>query len=100
MDKKDMLKWGALFAAFLVVWFLWRSRTASPVPVPVQNAATPTNVKFFAPYYSGVPNADNPPGFQFNGGTVNVNVNAGAYGKLNNEYIPMFGFVGVTAVGA
>ncbi len=98
MDKKDMLKWGALFAAIIVVWLLWRNRSTSVVPMPIQSGATSTNLQFFEPYYRGVPNADNPRGFQ--GGDITVNVNAGAYGQLTNQYIPMFGFVGVTAVGA
>lgn len=97
MDKKDWLKWGGIAAAILVVWLLMRSRPQSNVPVAVQQAASPGNLQFFAPYYGGVPGSDNPPGFQ--SGDITVNVDAGAYGHLNNSYIPLFGFVGVTAVG-
>lgn len=98
MDKKEWLKYGAVAAVVLIVWLIWRNRSASSVvPLPVQDVAGSNNSSFYAPYYEAVPGSNsNPPDFTSN---LTVNVNAGAYGGILNNYIPLFGFVGVTAVG-
>lgn len=98
MDKKEWLKYGAVAAVVLIVWLIWRNRSASSVvPLPVQDVAGDSNSSFYAPYYEAVPGSNsNPPNFTSN---ITVNVEGGVYGNLSNAYIPLFGFVGVTAVG-
>jgi len=100
MNKENKLAIG-LLVLILIFAFLWYRRRA-----PLQAAANALGVvdPFAAPYYwttPGVPdltqvvNGANQPFVS----VINVNANIDAYSGLNNNYIPMFGMVGVTGSG-
>jgi len=96
--QKTYMKAAIAVAILVVVWLIMRQRANNVVLPP------PTMNSFQAPYFTtnpGIP--DNQ--FVLNGGptftaTNNVNVTAFGGNGLSNSYMPLFGLVGMTAVGA
>ena len=80
----------------LLLYFLFRPRTAQQILTADPNA------RFYEPYYYTNPGI--PDDYDIlNGGepfvsNVTVNVSNPAFGSLNNQYIPIFGLVGMTGV--
>lgn len=108
----DKAKWalGALVALAALLFWARNSRQAATVipadagQVAENNAATGgNNAPFYAAYYQTNPGiidgSTTGKGPVFSG-DVNVMINADALSGLTNRYIPMFGFVGVTAIGS
>lgn len=107
-------------AALLILYFLRPQNAGMPVTVQGDSVTvgdatggdTTTNIKyeFGSPSVGGgwVPGDTDyhlvfgPGGQPFTviGGDTNINVPDLLLGSLSRQYIPMFGFVGVTAVGA
>jgi len=96
--QKVYMKAALAVVILLIVWLIMRQRASNVVMPP------PTMNSFQAPYFTtnpGIPDSQ----FILNGGptfnasnTVNVNANGG--NGLSNSYMPLFGLVGMTAVGA
>lgn len=93
-----------------VAWFLWQRNIAAQkvtdtVPEGVSNQGNPENDPFYAPYYWTTPGVAPSP-IILNGAAepfqsiINVQVNSDVAQMMARQYIPMFGMVGVTAVGA
>lgn len=117
MNKKQL--WGAVaVSAFLIFLFMMRkpNETISITTGGGDNAGDTTIInegddspslqdQFYNAYYytnAGIPDSTlilNGGDTAFNSG-VNVTVENAALNSLHNKYIPMFGFAGVTAVGA
>ena len=66
-------------------------------------AAQPSAPDFTSPFYQTNPgiydNSVNGNGPSFNAQNT-ININTGAISGLSNSYMPMFGLVGMTAIGA
>lgn len=87
----------------LAVWLLYQRAqkaaydAANPAPDAVQDP-------FTTPYYQGIPGSNS--SVIMNGSdspfysTINVSLDANIAQSLANQYIPVFGFIGVTAVGS
>ena len=100
MDEKQKtyVKAGIAVVAIAAVWYLLRNRNGAAPAL-----STGGLNGFQAPYFytnPGIP--DNP--WLINGGptflgTNTVNVHTGTISGLSNAYMPMFGLVGMTAVG-
>jgi len=88
------------FVAALVIVALILKYFTDHKSVPVQvgeTEAAPDSSQFYAPYY--YPSAGIfPDSIPFES-TVSVYVENPALGLLSNQYIPIFGLVGMTAVG-
>ena len=98
-NKKVLYLVSAVAAAGL--FFAYFSRRSGPA-----SAVTPAaDAGFNSPYFWPTPGIYPDPSI-LNGSTVpfestvNVYVENPAISQLSNQYIPMFGFVGMTAVGA
>lgn len=93
-NKRAVYLIAALVAVIIVLEWLSRRNAVQVVPAE--------NDQFTAPYFW--PNGIYPGVTNMNGGispfesTVNVYVDNPALAGLSNQYIPMFGFVGMTAV--
>jgi len=88
-----------LFAlALLLIGILLHRFTKSKAPeVPNEIAEDPPNEDFYAPYYWPTPGVY-PESSPFES-TVSVFIDANPINSLSQQYIPMFGLVGMTAVG-
>jgi len=103
VNKKYYL-WASVAAiAIILIWLNRREKT--PIEEISEVVETPQNLQFYEPYYytnAGI--FDSPA--NLNGATspfqsqIDVYLSNPVIGELTNKYIPMFGFVGVTAVGA
>ena len=103
MDTRQ--KYGAALLLVLIAGTAWLKLRGHPsvssAPASNESAGVDT---FIAPYGWQTPGiADNP--VTLNGGSpfssvVNLTVNPSYLGSLSQQYIPMFGFVGVGIVGA
>lgn len=100
MDKKDYATFAGVGLIGIVLWFLMKRKQNAVLgevntPPSLQDQFTndiinPINTNPSTLF--GGPNA-----FQ---SSINVNVSGNALSYLTNKYIPLFGFVGVTAIGA
>lgn len=97
-EKKMTLALGLMLLVLAYLW--WKRRQAMMAPAEALGMMDP----FAAPYYSTVPgipdmtqliNGANNPFVS----VINVNAQIDAYSGLNNNYIPLFGMVGVTGSG-
>lgn len=85
------------------VWLLWRKHVRSLIASgEIIEVKQPQSNAFAAPYYTTVPGISDD-GITLNGGApfqsvINVNVNPSVAQYLNQHYIPLFGFVGMTVV--
>lgn len=100
----NQAKWAIGTVAALAALALWANYRRKPAtPLQVVEEVAPDNSPFYAPYYWGnpgiSPNGTTGGGPTFSG-DVTVNVSADALSGLTNKYIPLFGFVGVTAIGS
>lgn len=79
-----------ILGALLLLWWLLQRRAAQQAAddATVQ-AATPTDP--ITDTYASNPDAFNPPSL----GTVNINIGNQGLSYLSNDYIPLFGFVGM-----
>lgn len=97
MDKKEIAIYaGGAVVLFLLLRWLKNRNTPTEEETAQEDYTDPYGwpVPGIAPNY-GITNGGAP--FQ---SVVNVNANWDPYSGLTREYIPMFGFVGVTAVGS
>lgn len=101
MDQSDQLKTLGVIAIAIIAIFFIRKNKGSISNVTNNNA--PDQNEFNDAFYNNgiVPSNNN----LFGGNTpfqsdISVNVNgSGALSYLTNRYIPLFGFVGATAIG-
>lgn len=97
-DRKKLIGFSAAVIAILI--FLWYFRNRQ-----VQQAVAEPASNGFADPYTQWPNGIYPGGGNMNGqndpfNSINVTVNVPQFGQLTQDYIPTFGFVGVTALGS
>lgn len=103
MNKKYWT-WGAVGVVALLLTWLFLRRPKTQVEL-VEDVAAAPNMQFYEPYYFTTPGIADLPGV-LNGSDspfnsqIDIYLSNPALGALANKYIPMFGFVGVTAVGA
>lgn len=107
--NKKYVAWGAVGVTSIVLVLMFLRRKPETILDAVEdvtaNAGTSNNNQFYDPFYyttAGIPDLS----IVLNGGDspfnsqINVMLNNPMLGALSNKYIPMFGFVGVTAVGS
>lgn len=99
-QQKNIVKAVGIVAVLLVLWYLLMRRTAGNTVVNpvVENEAGPDWLQMFYQTTPGIldNSVNNGPTFNSNN---SVNVNTVDYNKLAGGYFPLFGFVGMTAVG-
>lgn len=96
MEKKNIYILAGL-AAIVLLWYYWTRRNTG------MTQALPPGNDFAAPY-TDWPNGIYPSPSNMNGNSsafqpINVTVNVPQFGQLGTQYMPTFGFVGVTAMG-
>jgi hypothetical protein len=102
MDKRQ--KYSAALLLVLIAGTAWLKLRGHPsLSVPASTGADAES-PFLAPYGWGTPGISDDP-LTINGGppfssVVNVNVNPSYLGSLSQQFIPMFGFVGIGERGA
>lgn len=87
MNDKNFARFMFVAATLLVFWWYWR-KTHTPMPVAASN--TPWTMDPELLTYASNPAAFGPSTVN---GTVNINVSG--YNGLNQNYMPLFGFVGM-----
>ena len=100
MTEGKALEYAVIGGVALLVWYFATHQQ------PTVTVADPTSSgnDFYAPFYSTNPGIPDIPQV-LNGGNspfnsaITVNVTSALPSGLANDYMPMFGFVGVTAVG-
>lgn len=105
MFKNKTTLYGML-AVTVIVLFLWwkRSQWLNSNSTPDDVMDMGANSLFTNPYWYTNPGIPDMPQI-LNGSTspfnsvINVGVNVDAYSGLSNDYMPMFGMVGVTGFG-
>lgn len=97
--KKEQVT--ALAIGAVAIWAIWNfSRRPGPVTQAINETASNP---FAEPFYQtnpGVQDSTTTGGFPPFESNTTVNVYADALSGISNKYIPMFGFVGVTAIGS
>ncbi len=98
-QKKTIIKGTIVAGILLVLWYVLKIGGRNP---EVITSNTPGLNPFQAPFFTtnpGIPDnwSINTGGQPFNS-SVNVSVNTGTINGLANQYMPMFGLVGMTAV--
>lgn len=100
IEKKGYVHAAIAVAIIGVVYLILKLRNANRVNLP---EPLPSGPDFMSPYYYTNPGIDdssvNGGGPVFNA-TNTINVNTGNIPGLSNAYMPLFGLVGVTAIGA
>ena len=98
-EKKEVYTKAAIAVAVLVVVWLILSYTRSGQTTPKIIVAEKADSPFAAPYLTTTPGIpDTRPNMNFQGGDNNINVSAGLGNGLSRQFMPLFGFVGMTAV--
>ncbi len=96
MDRKNIYALAFVGAIILILYYLFRKPAGVTAPPSIDSFASP---------YTDWPNGIYPGTGNMNGSSqpfqpIDVTVNVPQFGQLSKDYIPTFGFVGVTAVGA
>jgi len=89
VNDKEYTKLAFIALGLLLLWWLWRRRQAAQAASTQAQAPTTT---------TGDPEQDvftNGPAPIGSLGDLNVNINNQGLGYLSNQYIPLFGFVGM-----
>lgn len=107
MEKREKYTSVALAVlVLLITWLKWRGHPSVASPDEISGADEPSATgggsaqqQFDAPYLYQTPGISDSP-IVLNGGapfqsTINVEVNPSYLGSLSENYIPMFGFVGM-----
>lgn len=89
MKDKDYTKLAFIALALLLLWWLWRRKQAAVVESTEPQAPTTMTSDPETEVFSNGP----PPIASV--GTIDVNIGNQGLGYLSNEYIPLFGFVGM-----
>lgn len=97
-QEKNVIKAVAIVGALLLLWFFFNRRNAVALPPTSTSLDGPDWTQMFYQNTPGVldSSVNNGPTFNTNN---SVEVNTVDYGKLAGGYFPMFGYVGMTAVG-
>lgn len=96
MDKKQFKQAAIIGGLLFFAWWLLKKNSENTVMVQVAPEAAP-------PAQSGWVPGENDPNIIWGGNNSTINVNVPGdflLGALSRQYIPMFGFTGVAAVGA
>jgi hypothetical protein len=102
MDKNEKVKLAVLGGLAIVALALMYKKHGATVVSPL-DSVTESPDPFAAPYLQSTPGIFDLSKI-LNGGTpfqsvINVNVDSGFGATLNEQYMPLFGFVGITSVG-
>lgn len=89
MNDKDYTKLAFIALGLLLLWWLWRRRQAGQTVSTQQQVPTTTTSD---PQQEVFENGPAPIGSL---GTVDINIGNQGLGYLSNQYIPLFGFVGM-----
>ena len=98
--KKETLTKVAVVGGVAIVAILMMHQRSKNNPIVDALDTSPSNAGFENPYYENTPGSNNT--YVLNGGppflsALNVDVHPELLGYLSQKYIPMFGFVGITA---
>lgn len=89
MKDKNFTKVAFILGALLLLWWLWQRRQSQATQDSTVQAPTPFDP--MTSTYASDPSKFNPPSL----GTVDINIGNQGLSYLSNDYIPLFGFVGM-----
>jgi hypothetical protein len=91
MKDKEFTKFAFIALGIALLWWLWQRRVANMPSEPETEAPTMTPNDPQLITYSQNPSAFNPPSL----GNININIANQGLSYLSNQYVPLFGFVGM-----
>jgi hypothetical protein len=91
MNDKDYTKLAFIALGLLLLWWLWQRKQAAAVQSTLPQAPTTTTSDPEQEVFQNGP----PPIASVSNGTLDVDIANQGLGYLSNQYIPLFGFVGM-----